>query len=234
MDSDRLVGLFSGGKDSLVACHTLWKQGLLNEILYCKTGIGLVENFEYVLKTCNKYGWKLNVETPEDRFSYENFVRRFGFPHAGIHSTVMGHLKWFSMRRFAKNKPCVFVSGVRRNESKRRLGKHKDYVFNPEPNITFMNPIFDWSTAQVWEYINDNSLEICPVYKTLHLSGDCLCGSFAESHESRLITMFHPELAEQIKSLERKYGGSWGNDVSVSGASQETKLESFICSECRL
>ena len=61
----KFVGLFSGGKDSLVACHLLAEMGELDEVLYCKTGIGLDENFDYVVDTCKKYNWKLNIEQPK-------------------------------------------------------------------------------------------------------------------------------------------------------------------------
>jgi len=76
------------------------------------------------------------------------------------------------------------------------------------------------------------NLEICPVYQTLHISGDCLCGSFAEKGEAELVTTFHPEVAKQIQSLENKYRGTWGNGSSIRGALQQSKIADFVCSEC--
>lgn len=35
-----------------------------------------------------------------------------------------------------------------------------------------------------------------------------------------------------LKSLEDKYGGHWGNGVSLAGVSKETKIEAYGCYEC--
>ena len=41
-----------------------------------------------------------------------------------------------------------------------------------------------------------------PVYETMHISGDCLCGCFAKEEELGLLKMFHPEVYEEIKRIE--------------------------------
>lgn len=229
---NKFVGLFSGGKDSLAVCHYLWRKQYLDEVLYCDTGIKAHENFEFVLSTCNKYNWKLNVVSPKKGETYEDFVRKFGFPHRGIHSAIMGYLKWHPIRKWARgNQDVCFVSGRRKKESKRRMRLQK-YIEKPEKNILVCSPLFYWTTSQVWDYIRTSNLESCPVYQTLHISGDCLCGSFAEKGEAELIATFHPELAKQIRSLETEHGGIWGNGSSLTGALKQSKIADFICSEC--
>ena len=52
MNKIHYIGLFSGGKDSLTACHYMHSKGKLNEVVYCHTGVGLNEN--YVRKMCKK------------------------------------------------------------------------------------------------------------------------------------------------------------------------------------
>ena len=244
----KFVGLFSGGKDSLVTCHYLWRMGVLDEVLYCKTGVGVKENFEYVLETCNKYGWRLHVEAPEPRFSYDEFVRRWGFPHRGVHGGVMNSLKWQSIRRYNRAHPdehLAFVSGRRTKESWRRgtlkgmqspimyaEGEAKRY-----PLLT-VAPLYYWRDDQIWQYVKDNSLETCPVYKTLHLGGDCLCGCYSELGEAELIAIFHPELAAYLQALEKKYGGKWGSQSSITGAKQQRTLSEFVqsvaCTDCMI
>ena len=228
---DRIVGLFSGGKDSLTICHYLWTQGLLNEVLYCDTGIKVKDNFEYVKQTCDKYKWRLNIVHPLPHETYEIFVKRFGFPRNGIHSAIMGFLKWHPIRKWCRENKVLLVSGRRQKESKRRMRLSK-YIEHPEKNIYICSPLFYWTTAQVWEYIKQNNLEICPVYKTLHMSGDCLCGSFSELGESQLIATFHPEVTKQITDLETRYKGKWGNQVSMGAAKKQSKLVDYICNEC--
>lgn len=233
----KFIGLFSGGKDSLTVCHYLSeKLGLLDEVLYLRTGIGTRENFEYVLETCNKYNWKLNVLDPKPRFTYESFVKRFGFPHNGMHSAIMGFLKWFQIRDFArenKNKGICFVSGRRKKESARRKRMKSNMPFEkPESNIILCSPLYYWTTIDVLKYIEKEKLELCPVYQTLHMSGDCLCGAYSALGESEMIKTFHPDLAQKIIELEKKYGGKWGNQVSMLGTSKQTKIGQYVCSEC--
>lgn len=232
----KYVGLFSGGKDSLSVCHYMWKLGLLNEVLYLRTGIGTTENFDFVLETCNKYNWKLNVMDPKPRFSYESFVKRFGFPHSGIHGGVMAQLKWYQIRQFAKDhkkENIAFISGRRKKESARRINKKSVRPNDkPETNIVMCSPLYYWTNSDIQNYIKQQELDLCPVYQTLHMSGDCLCGSFAEIGESELIKTFHPDLAQKILVLEKKYGGKWGNHVSMTGTIDQRKISEFVCSEC--
>jgi len=201
--------------------------------LYCKTGISTKENFEFVKKQCDKHGWKLNIVEPLPHETYEDFVRKFGFPKQGIHSAIMGYLKWHPIRKFVRENKVLLISGRRKKESKRRM-KLSQYIENPEKNMYICAPLFFWTTEQVWNYINDNKLDICPVYQTLHLSGDCLCGAFSELGESQLIQTFHPDLAKQIEELEIKYKSKWGNQTSMTGAKFQSKLVDYICNDCIL
>lgn len=228
---NRFVGLFSGGKDSLVTCHYLWEKGLLNEVLYCKTGIGVKDNFDYVQTTCKKYNWKLNVIEPLPHETYEIFVKRFGFPKQSMHGAVMGYLKWHPMRKWCRDNKALLCSGRRQKESRRRMRLSK-YIDNPEKNIFICSPLFYWTTVDVWSYINRNNLEICPVYETMHMSGDCMCGAYSALGEAELIATFHPELANEIQVLETKYKGRWGRQSSISGARRQSKLVDYICNEC--
>jgi len=255
------IGMFSGGKDSLVACHYADVQ----EVIYCKTGIGLPENEQFVAEQCAKYGWKLHVLTPKEGNSYEDFIERFGFPKPRIHAAVMSYLKWFPLRKWARenaHRNIVFVTGRRSKESKRRMqvtGREKSKggeLVKVEKNITCYAPLLDWSTEQVWRYIKENNMDVCPVYQTLHLSGDCLCGAFAGIGESDLIATFYPQMAERIKTLEEKTEENfrcylkgqpsktriglrremrrWGKGEghSMSMALKQDKIESFVCSDC--
>lgn len=234
------MGLFSGGKDSLVTCHYLWKLGLLNEVLFCHTGVGVKENFQFVLETCNKFGWKLNVVYPKTGETFEDFVRKFGFPKQGAHNIVMGFLKWHPMRRWYRehqSEGIALVSGRRKKESQRRakMKSMKDPI-SLEEMMLFVAPLYHLPDSVIWNYIATNKLARCPVYETMHISGDCLCGSFSESGEAELLTIFHPETAKSLHALEEKYGGMWGNGSSMRGAKKQSQLteyqENLVCAEC--
>lgn len=234
----KFVGLFSGGKDSLVTCHFLHKLGVMDEVLYCNTGVNLPENLFYVINTCKQFGWKLNMVQPKENETYEDFVRKFRFPHAGAHSMIMGYLKWHPMRTWARqhrDEQFAFCSGRRFKESKRRskiLGKTT--IIEQTEKMTFVAPLYYWTDEDVWNYIKENSLTRCPVYETLHISGDCLCGAFAEPEEIHLIKIFHPEFHDWLLSLEEKYGDRWGNGMSARASKTQQELsESLVCQECR-
>lgn len=192
--------MFSGGKDSLVAGHS---DKEVKEVLYCKTGVGL--NFDYVLETCNKLGWKLNVVFPKDGEAFEDFVRKFGFPHVSMHNAVMGYLKWHPIRKWNRDnreREVLFVSGRRKKESRRRMRMKSNQEYTETEGMRFYASIYNWTTKQVWDYIKQHNLEISPIYKTMHMSGDCFCGAFAQPGESQLLYTFHNDLAKRMKELE--------------------------------
>src|SRR6185503_999076 len=119
----KYVGLYSGGKDSVVACHVMANKVKLTDVLYAKTGVGLKENVEFVEQYCKKMGWNLIVCEPKEGEHYEDYVRKFGFPHQPMHSSIMGFLKYHPWRKWYKehkDENIVLVSGRRVTESKRR------------------------------------------------------------------------------------------------------------------
>lgn len=227
------IGLFSGGKDSLVACLV----SKVNKVLYCRTGVGL--NEEYVKDMCKRFGWELIIVEPAKHETFEKFVERFGFPHSGMHSAVMGFLKWHPMRKWHNEqkklgRDILFISGRRKKESKRRMRMKSNKEYAETEGMKFYSPIYNWTNEQVWEYLKDNNIQRSPIYDTMHISGDCFCGAFSAKGESVAMSMFHPKLAEWIRSLEKKYGSKWGNQMSMTNAKEQGTLEDFICSECQI
>lgn len=234
-DNIEYIGMFSGGKDSLVACHKMWKKGIMKRVMYCKTGVGL--NEDYVKEICKKFEWELIIVEPAQHETYEIFVDRFNFPHQGMHNAIMGFLKWHPIRKWHNEqkklgKNIIFLSGRRKKESNRRkrMKSNKEYVTTE--GMTFWSCIFNMETVEVWDYLKENNLKRSPTYETMHLSGDCLCGAFSSKGESDWLTVFHPEMAQRFKELEKKYGGKWGNQISLSDMENQTKLDDLICSEC--
>ena len=107
----------------------------------------------------------------------------------------------------------------------------------------FVSPLFFKSNEWVYDYFIKNNIKRCPVYETLHISGDCLCGAFAKKEELKLLEMFHPEVFDKIQRLEKlvKEKGTpeaqkqptWGiHGQSTKSVKAQSDLESFVCSEC--
>jgi len=231
------IGLFSGGRDSLTACHVLWKKGELDEVCYCRTGVGL--NEDYVVATCKKYGWKLNIITPKYDDEYERFCRRYGFPRPTSHTWIMHRLKLNPLRywhnREKQNRAIEFVSGIRLKESSKRMKNfRKDGYRNTMEGMTFIKPISEWSKQDVLDYIKKHKLEISPIYATMGISGDCFCGAYAKRHESMTLMKFHPELAKKLMDLEneKEVRFHWGSYTSITACTGQRTIEGMVCNEC--
>ena len=233
---------FSGGKDSVTALDVVFKLGKLYGVVYCDTGIGIQETKDFVMNFCEKRKLELVITKPKMGERYEDFVLKNGFPHQGMHNAIMGYLKGHPLRTWcSKHEGIGILSGVRKFESNRRGRTAK--VFSKDGALTWIAPIIDWRTEQVWDYVKKNNLPTSPIYKTLHLSGDCLCGAFSDFREAELICQFYPELKEKIISLEKKvfcnkqckkiHVCKWGNQSSMQGASQQSQL-SYSCADCQI
>lgn len=235
----KFYALFSGGKDSVTVAHKLHSEGLLEACIFVDTSICLKETKDFVRSYCKEQAWKLiELDRMGKCKTYEEFVMKYGFPSNAWHNVAMRELKWKPLYYWVmqhKDEGVVLCSGVRSKESKRRMANTEPYARDKScKHMRWCAPIYDWSDAEVWEYIHENKLKRSPVYSTLGLSGDCLCGAFSSHGEAELISMFHPEMAERIRKLERKCPkerNTWGNQSSLEGASQQQRL-SFECADC--
>lgn len=233
---------YSGGKDSGALTHWLWTQGKLKGVLSVNTTIGCDDTTQFIRKTCKEFGWDLVELTPPK--GYDDFVRRFGFPKEGGHNLIMRWLKYKPLQIWARdnkaNKPVIH-SGVRSGESDRRFVNVTSLM--QDSSLWMGAPIREWSTAAVFDYVDRFKIGISPVYNYLHISGDCLCGSFGDASEAMLIRMFYPDIANHIKSLEDEIRESpkikpaykkWGNNSSMTGTMEQKQLtEQLVCNDCR-
>lgn len=205
---DCLIPLLSGGKDSMTVTHhafTRFKK-------YCKppvfinTSVSVLATRHFVLNEQKKHGWGLQMLYP--RITFKEYVIDYanGFPSKGNHRFVMGYLKYWPMKKWFQTllgeglKP-IYVSGVRKRESKRRT---KNYAtpFVKDGRMEFVASAFDLHNVDVWDYVKNNNLERAPAYEILGYGGDCLCGSFAEKEELKLLEQFYKKEFANIKWIE--------------------------------
>lgn len=236
--SGDLWALVSGGKDSVTMAHVLATRGRLRGVAFIDTGIACPDTRPFVERLCDREGWELKVtRTP---VSYEEFVLKYGFPGPAQHSVVMSALKGRAIRELRKHVDgLVLASGVRRLESARRSRS----VLRRESieGVPIVAPISEWPTSQVWSYLRAHDLEVSPAYATLHMSGDCLCGAYAQPDEPYMIRAFYPDVAERLARLEGRLAVEkpgcrykrWGGSVGIGGAKRQTKMESFLCQSCQ-
>ena len=118
-------------------------------------------------------------------------------------------LKERSLAAFARERkprrgaPLTFCSGVRRQESARRMrGQQQEIEHAPKLGWTWRAVILDWTKADVNAYIEAQGLARNLVVDTLHMSGECLCGAFARPGERDEIRLWFPDVDARSAALE--------------------------------
>ena len=258
-----VVGLMSGGNDSLPACYIASLSRKFDGILHINTGIGIEDTRVFVRELCAEQKWKLweykateNVKadgTP-DPMIYEDLCIQHGFPGAFGHRMMYSKLKERQLRRFkrdngisgvGKNKKRVMlVNGVRKSESKRRMGTVSTDLLQVRGGEFWAAPIRFWDkqdcrAARIYAGLREN-----PVAFNIHKSGECLCGAFAKKGELAELEFFYPEAAKRIKDLEvrvRAAGHDWGwedqakKKLKPSDQLELTAIEEqFLCTKCNI
>ena len=177
-----IFGLFSGGHDSLVACHVLSQFGKPFSIVHIHTGIGIWQTRYFVLSVCDQFGWNLSVYNPPE--SYDSVVVKHGFPGPGHHYKMYQRLKERCLDqimretrgRSGRNR-VLFISGRRRQESRRRMVTCSDAIQRgPKPSgrAVWVNPLIDWTARDRKAYMKEHGLPVNPVVQKLCMSGECL------------------------------------------------------------
>ena len=249
---------YSGGKDSGIVLDIVAKKYPDNfrGVVFVNTGIATDATVSFVMDYCSKRAYPLYVLKPENvvrkngiPFSYENLVMTYGFPKEAFHRQTMQYLKYFPIRKFIKDriahdeKPAI-LSGVRKKESSRRKIKVRNYI-QKDDKLVWVKPLIYKSNEWVYQYFIENNILRSPVYNTLHISGDCLCGCFADKSELKLLQMFHPEVYDKITYLENKIksegsddakkNATWGKyHQATNDIKAQTTIESYLCSDCIL
>lgn len=210
--------LFSGGGDSAVLAHRCRDD--YDALVFIDTGTavpGVVEHVERFAAWLDK---PLKVYDSGDEFRRmvlgegeerrgENW-RPLGFPGPGQHGRAYNRLKERqieSVLRDAKvgrsrNSRVLFLTGVRRAESSRRSNRRP---ITRRFSAVFVNPLIDWTDAQMRAYRVEHSLPESDVAALIHRSGECNCGAFAAPGEREMLRSLWPDWFERtIASLERE------------------------------
>lgn len=137
---------FSGGKDSIVIWHLANRSGVKFEAYHNITSIDAPE----VVRLCREYGC---IMTPP-KMSMAQLIRKMGLPTRRIRFCCRVLKEQGGSGR-------TVILGVRWKESsKRRLRKMVEFG----KNKNFVNPIIDWTSEDVWEYIKKYNLKYPSLY----------------------------------------------------------------------
>lgn len=205
-----LFALFSGGHDSLCSTHIASHDPLFKGVVHCNTGIGIEQTREFVRQVCSDNGWPLHELHAE--VSYEELVLgRGGFPSGDAsHNSFYWFLKQKQLRAFVQSRKrhrldrIALVTGIRKQESVRRMAADMAVPSKRDGAYLWLNPILEWSDRDKDAYMAEWSLPRNEVTDILHRSGECLCGALARREELVEIANFYPEVAERIFALEER------------------------------
>ena len=203
-----LFGLFSGGHDSLCATHMASQHPAFTAAVHINTGIGVERTRTFVRRTAGDMGWQLLEYSAEDQGQqYDDLVLEHGFPGPFHHRKMYNRLKERALRAVIRDHKkgrkdrVLLVTGVRRAESARRMGTVQP--INREGARVWCAPLTHFKGVDKNAYMADHDLPRNEVVDLLHMSGECLCGSFAKPGELDWLEFcgFTEEVA-RIRALE--------------------------------
>lgn len=203
--------LYSGGDDSLVTTHWLMTNGHCDEVLSIDTNIGLKVTRRHIRETCARYGWPLvEVNAKQDcGVDYREIVLEHGFPGPPSHGIMYNLLKERAIRRVVRERKSkhsdkvLLATGIRHDESQWRAGYGGQEVTTVGAQL-WANPFYWISGSGFHQYRVKHNLPRGPASIMLGMSGECLCGAYAEEGELAAIRLIEPETADEIESLERE------------------------------
>lgn len=197
--------LFSGGNDSTVLAH-LFRQRATHAI-HANTGIGVEETREFVRQTCASWGLPLIEKHPPAGSTYRELVLERGFPGPAQHFKMYQRLKERALRQARRelvtdrSQRVVFLAGRRRDESARRAMVPSS---EREGSVVWVSPLVHWTKPDMVTYrLMQGDVPRNEVADLLHMSGECLCGAFAEKGELEEIGAWYPQVRADIEQLEQ-------------------------------
>lgn len=204
---DNLYALFSGGHDSLCSTVVASEHPLFRGAVHINTGIGIEETREFVRETCEEHGWPLTeLHAPEGRYE-EMVLTRGGFGYGtASHNSYLFYLKQQPLARWIATLEgrIGLVTGIRRQESVRRMGAGISVPVRRDGRKVWLSPILEWTKTDCNRFIEQRVLRRNVVVDILHRSGECLCGALARPEEIHDITRWFPDTARRINALEKE------------------------------
>jgi len=144
---------FSGGKDSIVIYDLAVKSGVKFDAHYSNTTVDPPELVQFIK---SEYP---NVEIHRPAISMWQAIVKHTSPPLRTQRYCCGYLK-----ETGGNGRRV-VTGIRWAESNKRAGRRMIEDCNKKSsNKTFLHPIIDWSSDDVWDYIHQNNMKYSCLY----------------------------------------------------------------------
>lgn len=238
-----VVILFSGGNDSTALAHMFRDRA--THAAHANTTVGVEQTRDFVRNTCEEWGLPLIEKLPpNERDRYRALVLDQGFPGPAHHYKMYQRLKERALRAIRaelvtdRSQRVIFVAGRRRDESQRRVNVPESERIG---STVWVSPLVNWTSLDLNTYrLAHPDIPRNEVADLIHMSGECLCGSFAAPGEREEVSSWFPEAFELIAELEVLLAGrddipdhrkawGWGADPTVR---RRASKAGRLCSSC--
>jgi 3'-phosphoadenosine 5'-phosphosulfate sulfotransferase (PAPS reductase)/FAD synthetase len=242
-----VVALFSGGNDSTTLTHLF--RDRIDYAAHANTTIGIEETRDFVRNTCEEWGVSLiERKPPRESDRYRALVLEGGFPGPAMHFKMFTRLKERALVQVRselvtnpRKERVVFIAGRRRSESARRA--HVP-LSERRGSVVWVSPLIHWTKLDLNTYrLLAGDVPSNPASDLIHMSGECLCGSFASPGERAEVDRWFPLALEEVRELEaliadrtdipdhRKTWG-WGADPAKKALDGAPSKSGILCSSC--
>lgn len=176
---------FSGGKDSVVIHRLAQMAGVKYDAHYNVTSVDPPELVQFV-KECMKRDPKISFDYPTDkdgnRINMWSLIEKKKIPPTrlsryccealkesnGKGRVTMTGVRWAESANRSKNQGLVLVHGAKKgtglilNDDNDESRRTVEQCYRTRK--TLVNPIIDWTDADVWEFIHRENIPYCRLY----------------------------------------------------------------------
>lgn len=164
----KIVFSTSFGWEDQVITHLIFANNISIKVFTLETGRLFPETYYVWNRTLEVYGQPIHAYYPQADLLQE-MVNKKGpnsFYESVENRKECCHIRKIEPLKRALNGNEIWVTGIRAEQSPNREDMH-DLEWDDSNKLIKFHPIFDWSLAQVKEYIKVNNI----VYNTLHDRG---------------------------------------------------------------
>lgn len=211
---------FSGGKDSVTVKALADMAGVKYDAHYNVTSVDPPELVRFV-KTFPDVHFDFPVDDNGRVITMWNLISRKSMPPTRMARYCCAELKE------SQGEDRFVITGVRKDESVRRaktrggleLGKHKTSKRelldpdNPTPEMMYhcqtwhrkvLNPIIDWTTDEVWEFIKEYKVRYCCLYDEGFTRLGCIgCPMGGRWHQMKEFARYPKYRENYIRAFQR-------------------------------
>lgn len=189
---------YSGGKDSAVLADVLGKFGLTR--VFIDTRLEFSETYRYI-NNIRTNGCEIDIIKAST--SFFSLVDKNGYPKSGnrwcCKTQKFEPFSRYIGERYGSEDVIVFI-GERRWEAMYRLGEPFKRRHRYITNQITIEPLLDWLTLDIWNYIWTKKLTINPIYEVFDRAGCWLC-PFGLQHRIFLLEFSHPKLYKILMKI---------------------------------